>query len=178
MGSYQEENWRYFKNFTINLAGGRVINLVAFTQRLTYAGLLEGLPFYNSGQVEKDRENARKQFGCPSVTIDASPVPIPLSPEEREAEARRVKSLLAARKSLGEDADLPGFPENDELTSLPPVTTIAQFESYSPARDDEAHGSHLVMVWYQGSFGLPVDQAILAKIQQVDWDGQARDFQF
>jgi len=145
----------YHRNYTITLAVGREINLMTLSQRLTYASLLEGLPSYNPKQVERDRLHAAQHAGCPAVTVDARPIPLPIPQGQSELYARRHKG---------------------ELTSLPPVTCVARFESLAPVRGESADGSQLVMVWYQESFGLPGDPVLLDKIRQVDWEGLASNF--
>ena len=48
----------------------------------------------------------------------------------------------------------------------------------SPARDQEMDGSHLIVVWYQEEFGPPSEGGVLWRIQSIDWEASAVDFEY
>ena len=61
------------------------------------------------------------------------------------------------------------------LVWLPPVCTIAFFESAAPARDPLQLYSALVVIWFQEGYGMTDDARVLEQLRNVDWARQAHD---
>lgn len=138
--------------YRIALVCGRAIRLATYHQLPTYAGLLCGYPTadINVRCVQATLEQATRIMGA-----DLEPV------------------LLAA-----EACAYPDYPANPAhrhslCEVLPPVATIALFESAPAARGDGSH-SVALLVWFQGTWGLP-EPAVVDAIRAIDWDRDARD---
>jgi len=169
----------FIRNFGLTLSSGRNIYLKSLDQRLTYGDLLEGLPRFDHQRVESLRKNIEKEFACPVVVVDASPFPLPLSQEERD----ELKSLAAYQNEIMaiDLCEKLGRPRPrtklaGELSSLAPVTCIARFESTPISDSQDSDGSQLTMIWYQQSFAMPIEERILQKINDIEWDHYAENF--
>jgi hypothetical protein len=66
--------------------------------------------------------------------------------------------------------------ERRRPVEIPPITCLADFESYQPARDPAQHASALAIVWFQDNFAMPIQPTIEKQIQGIDWDKVANDF--
>ena len=138
---------------SIRLRCGHDISLKALNQWQTYEGLLTGLPTreMNRQDIERTLAEARDLWG--------GGVPVHLIPPvERPLQYRG-----GDPHPFGEPAALPG------------ITCIGRFESFQPARDQGAHFSSLVIVWFQDEFALPIEKPALDSIQAVDWPALADD---
>jgi len=169
----------FTRNFSLVVGNGRKIFLKNLDQILTYGDLLEGLPRYNHQRVESARKKTEEKYACPALVIDASPFPLPLSPEEYD----EIKSLTAYQnemmsidlcEKLGRPRPRSKF--SGKLSSLAPVTCIARFDSTPISDNQYADGSQLVMIWYQHAFAMPIEERILQKINDVDWENHAMNY--
>lgn len=62
------------------------------------------------------------------------------------------------------------------VMSLPEVTCIARLCSYKPVKDPEMDGSKLIVIWYQDTMAMPIDDEILEQMQQIKWSELANDY--
>lgn len=132
----------------LTLASGRKITLEELVQCRTYAGLLAGYPTrpLNRRRVERAIERARESLiGTPLL----------IEPVETDCGA-----------PTGAD---------EPRVELPPITCIGSFRSDAPARDLEEVDSYLTVVWFQPEWALPIDAAIIHRIEAVDWELLATD---
>lgn len=156
----------YFQNFEITLDGGRKIWLVHFEQKQTYyGGVYEGV-FWGEPHpkyVDVFRKNAEEALEVPAVTIDARPIPIPVPEEHLEPYCRPYKHL-----------PFPHSEKEVKPVSLGPITCVAYFQSNEIA-DKEPEGimSHLVLVWFQQEYAMPIDPIVLDKIKAFHWEQHA-----
>lgn len=132
------------------IAGIRKIQLSRLEQSYTYDGLLEGRPtgILNNRIIEEAMEKARSYFG----------------PRVHLIEPLRVKPVLKRPYRFGE-------PEN-----IPAIRCIAEFTSGNPVKDEDADGSHLTLVWFQRHLAMPIDEGVRKKIESLNWDKLAGDF--
>jgi hypothetical protein len=63
----------------------------------------------------------------------------------------------------------------DEPARVPPIASLATFESMASARDPNADCSSMKIVWFQDEFGPPVDEIVLRQFRAVDWRALATD---
>lgn len=156
-----EYDINYHLHCAITLHSGRSIILEELHQRLTYAGLIEGLPYtsLNDRYVEGALETARTK--C----INESQ-PLLITPDRRNY-LREPGDMEPFRSYSG------GRPE-----WLPLVRCIGGFKSIFPARNTNMDGSYLVLVWFQHEFAPPINNAALEKIQSINWESSAVDFEF
>lgn len=137
----------------ILLHSKRSIRLLALQQSRTYAGLLEGLPTTEINQgLLADLPAKHRDYGRPAHVI------------------KPVEELIPYSDQSGEPYPF-GTPAR-----LPPILCAAQFESFQPARDMEAHASGLTVVWFQRHFAFPIDEDVVKAIQAIDWAECAGDF--
>lgn len=61
---------------------------------------------------------------------------------------------------------------------MPPICTVAMFESMAPAKDPEADSSSAVLIWFQDGFGLALDDRTKQQIQRLDWSAIAEDWSY
>jgi len=151
-----------FDPLKITLHSGRIISLRELNQWPTYRGMLEGVPDYDEQLPERERRRLEKAGGCPVVVVDCRPVPLPediqLPPATRE------KMVIPSGQKTP--------------CTLGPVTCFARFRSNQPVQDDDCFFSELALLWFQQSYAMPIEPAILDKIKAVDWDAHARDLGF
>lgn len=146
------------QRYQITLNSGRDIYLDQLYQYRTYAGLSVGYPIPSHNEeviqtaLEYTKEKLWCQWGKPFLMIP-NQTPMNLSDAERDR-YRMYTSEIPAR--------------------LPEIACLAHFESYNPARDKNAMGSALGVVWFQDVFGLPSDE-IVEQMKSIDWDGFAFD---
>lgn len=136
-----------------NLHDGRLIELQYFEQRLTYADVLCGR------FSAKDHDRRIAKFVAAA--------------RERLPWLGEIQVISPVRKPLPYRADSSA----PEAELLPRVTTLAEFSSSTPARDESQMFSSAAFVWFQEEFGLPDERAIEA-LRQVDWNAIASDGSF
>lgn len=135
----------------IALGHNRYAHIEFFVQWHTYRGVLEGVP---------------------NRSINESYIRSALSDAARYGGHAPVYLIEPVQRILRKDAERP---ENTKM-SLPEVTCIAKLNSYMPAKDPDMDGSVLTVVWYQETMAMPIDDAILDKMRQIDWPELARDY--
>ena len=137
----------------IQLHSKRSIRLLALQQSRTYAGLLEGLPTTKLNQsLLADLPAQHRNYGRPAHVI------------------KPVEELIPYSDQSGEPYPF-GTPAR-----LPFILCVAQFESFQPARDMDAHASGLAVVWFQHHFAFPIDEDMVKAVQAIDWTEHAGDF--
>ena len=140
---------------TITLKSGRQIDLRELRQAATNEGWLAGYPNAADNQRELERlarEHRDNPYPGPPYLIE--PVATP--------------------------GDGLGFvnPRRGAPSYLPAVTCVARFTSSQPARDELAHFSGLIVIWFQSEFALPIDPLIRTAIEQMDWNHLAADLTY
>jgi hypothetical protein len=61
---------------------------------------------------------------------------------------------------------------------LPGVSVAALFLSYTPAKDSDAHGSHLVVCCFQAASCPILDERNETYLKKLDWEKLAADFEW
>lgn len=135
----------------VSLADGRAIYMTYLEQAFTYAGVLCGrfTTEDNDRRIEELIAEFQQRLPCVGE-------PVVLAPERVLVPARRERNV----------------PEGERL---PAVCSMAHFRSNSPARDPGEAYSSVAVVWFQSSFGLPDERALLA-LRNIDWFAAATDW--
>lgn len=135
----------------IALENNRYAHIDMFVQWRTYKGVLEGVPnrSINNRYIESALKNAIRYCGH---------VPVYL--------------IEPTQTIHREDTEHPEY----TVMSLPEVTCIAKLSSYEPAKDPDMVGSELIVVWYQDTMAMPIDEAILEQMKRINWSELAQDF--
>jgi hypothetical protein len=155
------EGYRYRVDaaaWRLTLASGRTIRLTSLKQGGTYAGVLCGSPrkdpTFNDRIVKGAIDYAARVLGCAVTEIAV------LAP--------RLLRLAEAKEQQGQE------PASAAIDFLPPVCTLAQFDS-SPVADGDADWSSLVVLWFQDTYGLPEAGHVTDQLRALDWDRLAED---
>jgi len=123
----------------------RKVDIKSIKQRLTYDGLLEGLPTkeMNVRILSGVKEEAKKFCQLEEVYL--------IEPEENAIEYN-------GSYPFGEPAQ------------LPPVICIVELRSYSAYKDTTKDYSALGLIWFQNNFMFPIDPQIIEKIKAVPYE--------
>ncbi len=132
----------------IELRSGRTLRFEHYCQYRTYSGVLCGYP--KRSDVRREIERHLRHAGAGST----GPQPVLLVPR------------MTAYAYPPE-----GGIEDDPCEALPPVTTVARFES-RPVGDGDA--SWVQVVWFQHAWGLPPAE-VLDDLRVIDWERHATD---
>jgi hypothetical protein len=144
-------------HWTVKLLDGREAELTALHQYATYAGVLAGVP--NSDEVR-------------AWPIEGA---VRLASDLFLCEPRRV-ALLAPELWVSTVVSSSGQGSSSQVVEfLPPVCSIATFESEDPVNDAAADGSEIVVVWFQGVFGPPEAGYVTECLRRVEWEEFAGD---
>ena len=129
-------------NDEIIVDGNRQVNIKSIQQRLTYEGLLEGLPTkqMNERILIESKENAQKFCQLNKVYL--------IEPEQKPIQYN-------GRYPFGEPAQLPS------------VICIVELHCYSVFKDETKDYSALGLIWFQDNFMFPIDSNILEKIKEI-----------
>jgi len=135
----------------IALENNRYAHIDFFVQWRTYKGVLEGVPnrSINNWYIECALKDAARYCGNTPVYL--------IEPKQ---------------KIHRENTTRPEY----TVMSLPEVTCIAQLSSYKPVKNPEMVGSELVVVWYQDTMAMPIDEAILDQMKAINWSELAVDY--
>jgi hypothetical protein len=135
----------------IALENNRYAHIDMFVQWRTYKGLLEGVPnrSINNWYIECAKNDAVRFCGNVPVYL--------IEPKQKIHREDRL------------------HPENTVM-SLPEVTCIAELNSYKPVKDPDMVGSKLIVVWYQDTMAMPIDEAILDQMKLINWSELAEDY--
>jgi len=140
---------------TIPMDSGRELRLQELTQKLTYEGLLEGLPtsrgnaYYLDRVIEKCQEN---QVQTPFYVV---------VPHERP---------------IDHPSDRP-YPFGPPA-ALPRITCTGRFRSGPTGEGDPSLYSELTIIWLQDEFAMPIEPSIVEQIAKLGWDGLASNFEY
>ena len=143
--------------WSLALPSGRTIRLSMLQQGGTHAGILAGSArsdWFNDRVVKNAIEFAARRLDC----------------EPEEIAVLQPLLLRSLEKKRPQD---PG-PEEIAVDYLPPVRTLAVFES-SPVRDSDAMFSTLPVLWFQNAFGPPEIGHVTNQLRLLDWDRIASD---
>ena len=137
----------------LTLADGREISLDSLEQHRTYAGVLCGRfsARDHDERIARFVEEARKRLPGLATVHVIPPVRTPL-PYKANSSAP-----VAER--------------------LPPVVSVAVFESSTVANDEGEMFSSAAFLWFQPGFGLP-DELARKSMQDVDWRAVATDWSY
>ncbi|RFO94801.1 hypothetical protein DIC66_21555 [Rhodoferax lacus] len=115
---------------TFDLASGHTISMTKMVQFSSQDGMLEGV------------KHPLSSFGD---AIDQAKVAFP--------------SFEGAPTGLAPvlECSLDSASEDESWIAVPPICTVAIFESMAPAKDPEADTSTAVLIWFQDGFGLALD---------------------
>jgi hypothetical protein len=140
----------------ITLDSGIVVYLDCLFQYRTYSGLLEGLPTrrHNAERIERARRYAAEKLWMGGT-------PLLLAPREVPMGIPRERWFMRA--------------DENEPVEIPPVASLATFESMTSARDPQADCSSLKVVWFQDEFGPPAGADVLRQFRAIDWRALATD---
>jgi hypothetical protein len=134
----------------ITLESGIDIQLFEFTQKLTYEGLIEGVP------TKKMNANIINQLmeefgvnGVPPHLIEPIETPI----------------------DLGKD-----YPFG-ETVKIPKVACIARFESDYSRNEPILNRSTAKVIWFQSEFALPIDSTCIKQIKLIDWSSISIEYE-
>mgnify|MGYP001436869681 CR=1 FL=1 len=121
---------------------GIEVNIKSIKQRLTYDGLLEGLPTkkLNETILIGIKEDAKKFCQLDEVYL--------------------IEPLQKQIKYDGE------YPFGDPY-ELPNVICIVEVSYYTTFRDESKDYSGLGIIWFQENFLFPIEDAILQKIKEI-----------
>ena len=132
----------------VTLSEGRIARLSNLFQYATYAGALAGIPPNPEITILTAIEFAEK------LHPEHSRPPVILKPVfEAGTISRPVEN---ATREMG-------------WVLLPPVCTIAKFDSDSAINADD-DGSRLVVIWFQDEFGVDLDDPTTERLRAIDWD--------
>ena len=132
-------------NDEILINGDTRVSIKSIKQRLTYDGLLEGLPTkeMNGRILVGVKEDAKKFCQLNKVYL--------IEPEQKPIEYN-------GRYPFGEPAQLPS------------VICIVELRCYSVFKDKTKDYSALGLIWFQDNFMFPIDSNVLEKIKAVPFD--------
>lgn len=154
-------NIAYHLHCELTLTTGRTITLVELRQRQTYAGLLEGVPW----AAINDRKLQDALHDAAPLCLGGG-VPYLIQPARRNY-LRTPGDMNGSNALASEPAEW-----------LPMICSTGVFTSKSAARNKKLDGSQLVAVWYQDEFGPPSDAHNLSKLQRIEWNAVAGDYEY
>lgn len=136
-------------NLTFNLASGHTINMTKMVQFSSQEGMLEGIkhPLSSFGDAIAQAKVVFPSFE--GIYTGLQPY------------------LECSLESASEDAS---------WIAVPPICTVAMFESMAPTKDLETDASCAVLIWFQDGFGLALDDRTRQQIQGLDWLSIAVDW--
>jgi len=139
----------------IPLSSGRVVRLRELRQFGVYEGLLEGRPTteLNANIVER------------------------IVNQERERSNDWVPYLIEPEIKFIDDPSEENHP-SEQSAFLPSVACVGRFQSSASTRGSAGDYSELVVIWFQDSFALPIDQKTWGQLVAIDWDQAAADYDY
>ncbi len=138
-------------NNTLIIEGDKEVSIEFLNQRLTYGGLLEGLPTTKSNmrKIESLKIEGRGYSGDGAVyVIEPLQTPIPYEGE---------------------------YPFGDPA-SLPEVVCIAELRYNGASRNKNKDFSTLTLIWFQNDYAFPIDNEIIEKIKLVPFSKISDEF--
>lgn len=136
-------------SWSIKLTSGRGIALDEFHQFSVYAGMLAGIPSDHARFAADALQRAGRLVPQQMPTLI-------LQPRFRE---------FISPKHCGEP--------RRKLRALPPIASVAAFNSSTTASSPDNLYSSLKVIWFQEIFGLPTDPHILEQLHTIDWEREA-----
>lgn len=127
----------------LTLHDGTVIWMTVLNQSRTYEGLIEGAPTaqMNSSIMAAALSSAQASWKDAAQLIKPKEIPISLS----------------RPYPFGKPARIPG------------VQCVSRWCSQFESRGELDGSAECTIVWYQTHFALPIDEAVVAQIQKLDW---------
>jgi hypothetical protein len=135
--------------YGFNLAGGRRIQMLALDQWWSGEGLRIGFPL---GEVD---QRTWEWLLATYAGQDGGNVPLVLKPVAEAVEQPERRS--SGRRSV----------------ARPAATCAARFWSEKLAGDDQGIASLLRVIWFQDDFAFPIDRAVVAELEALDWEANA-----
>lgn len=142
----------FYRGPALTLNSGRTITMHTLDQRLTYAHILEGIPYGSNytSIVALHVEWAKQRYKtCNVIAVQPTLRPVPL-----------------------QENGVPGDPVH-----IGNVCCTSYFES-TPLVDDPWMISKLVIVWFQDGLTMPIELQAVQGIKAIDWDSNATDDSF
>ncbi len=171
----------FYKGPSFTLAGGREITIQSLYQTLTYAHVLEGIPYGASliGPVQLHLKWAQEKYPERKIIVlEPRLRPLAIDPpeldklQERWKKAEELKAFAAngGTLTLREHMDTAWT----EPVCIGSVCCRALFES-SPVDRDKGMLSELFVIWFQDGFAMPIAPDVTEQIRAIDWDTEAVD---
>jgi hypothetical protein len=150
----------YHCHCSIELNSGVSITLKSLTQRMTYAGLLAGIPTsqLNHKLIQGVLENSGRTSGMTGNK--------PFLVQPRRRDFLRQPGDMDSSRSDGRTAEW-----------LPMITCIGEFHSSAPASNPDMDASSLTIVWFQDEYAVPIAEVVMDSIKCIDWNSHADDFE-
>lgn len=136
---------------TFQLASGRTLRLLQFSQRDIYVNVVEGVPcaLVNDRAIETARHEGERMSGHVALLLEPTPTPLP-----------------NPRQETGEFAP----------ARIPSIVCHAHFRSAPTPRAQASDDvSELAVIWFQEHYGWPSDDVMLQALRTIDWDRWAED---
>jgi hypothetical protein len=109
----------------------------------------------NDEQIQRIITGLEKEWRMPPVLIEPVRKPFEVTPDNPGA-----AQILGPREYL------------------PKILCVANFKSFPAVRNEREDYSFLPVVWFQASWALPIDPAVVAEIQKIDWESMAANWTY
>ncbi len=138
------------------LADGREVKLTRLEQHQTYGGVLCGIPY----DPEADATRALSEASEWDQGFHQRPAVVPATI------VRGTRTVRPSHLPPGTSV------EPRPWAYLPVVTSFGVFES-RPREGSYDDRSSVLVIWWQGHFGIPADLGVLAALSRLNWDSHA-----
>ena len=134
----------------ITLDSGIEIELYELIQKLTYEGLIEGLPTKKmNASIVKHSVDRHSSGNMKTYLIEPVETPIEIKRDYPFGEPAR----------------------------LPSITCVARFESDYSRKEPFLYRTTAKVIWFQSDFALPIEEEILEIIRSVDWPNASTEYE-
>lgn len=171
----------FYKGPSFTLVGGREIRIQSLYQTLTYAHVLEGIPYGPSPVDPKQLHLKWAQDEYPGrkiIVLEPRMRPLAIDPPELEKLRERWKKAEELKKTAANGGTLTHRDHMDmvwpEPVCIGSVCCRALFES-SPVDRDKGMLSELFVIWFQDGFAMPIDTDVTEQIRSIVWEAEAVD---
>lgn len=172
----------FYKGPVIQLNGGREVSLQGIHQWLTYAHILEGIPWGPrfKGTVSHHLDWAKLRHPDRKVIVlepRLRPLGIPEGDLERRKLAWKHAEELKSRAQQGIELTFDEFCDSEypEPVCIGNVCCTALFESTAIDKVNFM-GSELFVLWFQDGFAMPIDPLVVEQMKVIDWENEAVDY--
>lgn len=170
-----------YKGPEISLTSGRNINIQRIEQSLTYAHILEGIPYgpHYQSTVKLHLDWAKQRYpNRKLIVLEPRLRPLQISEAALEkltsawSESNQSKTDMGKNDNEALDAAI--MSRYPEPVCIGSVCCRALFES-TPIDDNAGMLSELIVIWFQDGFAMPVDPHVIEQIIAINWEKQAVD---